>query len=51
MWEAQDDMTSDAISGLVVTAHPGDFVWRAGGAVALHARKGYPNAYRLSVVW
>jgi 4-oxalomesaconate hydratase len=27
--------------GLVVTAHPGDFVWRAGGAIALHARKGY----------
>jgi 4-oxalomesaconate hydratase len=31
----------DAKSGLVVTAHPGDFVWRAGGAIALHARKGY----------
>ncbi len=28
-------------TGLVVTAHPGDFVWRAGGAVALHAHKGY----------
>jgi 4-oxalomesaconate hydratase len=28
-------------SGLVVTAHPGDFVWRAAGAVALHVRKGY----------
>ena len=28
-------------SALVVTAHPGDFVWRAGGAIALHARKGY----------
>jgi hypothetical protein len=28
-------------TGLVVTAHPGDFVWRAGGAIALHARKGY----------
>src|SRR5206468_3585628 len=28
-------------TGLVVTAHPGDFVWRAGGAVALHAKKGY----------
>src|SRR5690606_28259317 len=22
-------------------AHPGDFVWRAGGAIALHAKKGY----------
>ena len=28
-------------AGLVVTAHPGDFVWRAGGAIALHAKKGY----------
>jgi 4-oxalomesaconate hydratase len=28
-------------SALVVTAHPGDFVWRAGGAIALHAQKGY----------
>jgi 4-oxalomesaconate hydratase len=27
--------------GLVITAHPGDFVWRAGGAIALHAKKGY----------
>src|SRR4029077_18690983 len=28
-------------AGLVVTAHPGDFVWRAGGAIALHAKRGY----------
>jgi 4-oxalomesaconate hydratase len=28
-------------SALVVTAHPGDFVWRAGGAIAVHARLGY----------
>ena len=28
-------------TGLVVSAHPGDFVWRSGGAIALHARKGY----------
>ncbi len=28
-------------SALIITAHPGDFVWRAGGAIALHARKGY----------
>lgn len=28
-------------SGLVVTAHPGDFVWRAAGAIALHAKRGY----------
>lgn len=25
---------------LVITAHPGDFVWRAGGAIALAARSG-----------
>jgi len=30
-----------AKTGLVVSAHPGDFVWRAGGAIALHAKKGY----------
>ena len=28
-------------TGLVITAHPGDFVWRAGGAIALHVKKGY----------
>jgi len=32
---------SSGKTGLVVTAHPGDFVWRAGGAIALHADKGY----------
>ena len=31
---------SDAKTGLVITAHPGDFVWRAGGAIALHAKRG-----------
>src|SRR5436853_3556121 len=30
-----------AKTALVITAHPGDFVWRAGGAIALHAKKGY----------
>ena len=34
-------MTTQTKSGLVITAHPGDFVWRAGGAIALHARRGY----------
>ncbi len=29
-----------AASLLVVTAHVGDFVWRCGGAMALHARRG-----------
>jgi len=28
-------------TGLVVSAHPGDFVWRAGGAIALHAKRGF----------
>ena len=28
-------------TGLVVVAHTGDFVWRAGGAIALHAKRGY----------
>jgi len=32
---------SQGKTALVVTAHPGDFVWRAGGAIALHVRKGY----------
>lgn len=32
---------SEKKTALVVTAHPGDFVWRAGGAIALHAQKGY----------
>ena len=34
-------MPSPQKTGLVVTAHPGDFVWRAGGAIALHARRGF----------
>ncbi len=34
-------MTTKQKTGLVITAHPGDFVWRAGGAIALHAKKGY----------
>ena len=33
-------MSTAARTGLVITAHPGDFVWRAGGAIALHARRG-----------
>lgn len=34
-------MSDPQKTGLVVTAHPGDFVWRAGGAIALHAKRGY----------
>jgi 4-oxalomesaconate hydratase len=28
-------------TGLVVSAHAADFVWRAGGAVALYAKRGW----------
>ena len=31
-------------SALVVSAHSADFVWRAGGAIALHARHGFKVA-------
>ena len=34
-------MSNAGKTGLVVTAHPGDFVWRAGGAIALHTERGY----------
>jgi 4-oxalomesaconate hydratase len=34
------DKTGAAKTGLVITAHPGDFVWRAGGAIALHVKRG-----------
>ena len=34
-------MTSPQKTALVVSAHPGDFVWRAAGAIALHVAKGY----------
>ena len=30
-----------AKTGLVVGAHSADFIWRAGGAIALHARQGW----------
>ncbi|MXX89801.1 MAG: PIG-L family deacetylase [Boseongicola sp. SB0677_bin_26] len=32
---------SDRKSALVISAHSADFVWRAGGAIALHQAKGY----------
>ena len=28
-------------TALVISAHAADFVWRCGGAIALHAQKGY----------
>jgi 4-oxalomesaconate hydratase len=33
--------TSESKTGLVVSAHSADFVWRAGGAVALYAKRGW----------
>lgn len=33
--------SNSAKTGLVVVAHTGDFVWRAGGAIALHAKRGF----------
>lgn len=32
---------SDKSTALVISAHAADFVWRCGGAIALHAEKGY----------
>lgn len=34
-------MAESTRSALVVSAHSADFVWRAGGAIALHAERGY----------
>ncbi|OZI30960.1 PIG-L domain-containing protein [Bordetella genomosp. 10] len=34
-------MTSKNKTALVVSAHSADFVWRAGGAIAYHARQGW----------
>lgn len=34
-------MTGSQQNALVVSAHSADFVWRAGGAIALHAQQGY----------
>ena len=31
---------SDTKTALVISAHAADFVWRCGGAIALHAQKG-----------
>ena len=33
--------TATSKTALVVSAHSADFVWRAGGAIALHAERGY----------
>ncbi|HYG89467.1 MAG TPA: PIG-L deacetylase family protein [Azospirillum sp.] len=34
-------MSQEQKTALVVSAHSADFVWRAGGAIALHASRGY----------
>ena len=31
----------DQKTALVISAHAADFVWRCGGAIALHQEKGY----------
>jgi 4-oxalomesaconate hydratase len=43
-WQPQEEnpqMTPSSKNALVVSAHSADFVWRAGGAIALHAQQGY----------
>lgn len=35
------DGNSDSKTALVISAHSADFVWRAGGAIALHQKLGY----------
>src|ERR1700693_1586030 len=35
------DSKNSQKTALVVSAHSADFVWRAGGAIALHVRNGY----------
>ena len=32
---------TDKKTALVISAHAADFVWRAGGAIALHQQRGY----------
>ncbi|MGH9825576.1 MAG: PIG-L deacetylase family protein [Blastocatellia bacterium] len=39
--ENRTGMTSDRETVLVVSAHAADFVWRAGGAIALYASRGH----------
>src|ERR1700747_2613478 len=39
--EGFDKFMDSQKSVLVVSAHAADFVWRAGGAIALYAQKGY----------
>lgn len=39
--EKREPHMSDNKTVLVISAHAADFVWRAGGAIALHQEKGY----------
>jgi len=32
---------SEQKTSLIISAHAADFVWRSGGAIALHAKLGY----------
>ena len=37
-------MTEEQKTVLVISAHAADFVWRAGGAIALYVGRAYPTA-------
>jgi len=39
-----------AKTALVISAHSADFVWRCGGAIALHQEKGYEARIFLCLV-
>ena len=40
-----------ASTGLVVSAHSADFIWRAGGAIALHAKRGWHDQSGMPLLW
>src|ERR1700684_2108172 len=43
-------MTASPKTALVVSAHSADFVWRAGGALALHAAAGAAGRVAVTVI-
>ena len=38
-------------TALVISAHSADFVWRCGGAIALHQSLGYQVHHSLPQLW
>ena len=38
-------------TGLVVSAHSADFIWRAGGAIALYAKRGEIGSMRQGLTY